>query len=88
MWVFRGWIKGPNRDLSAYHMNDLDLSGGPRHSRTPYEEGDLELYLVWIDDISHSRLLPMHAVFTSNLTVCVGVHRINPKVVIIIILGR
>ncbi|KAI0262714.1 hypothetical protein BC834DRAFT_1027892 [Gloeopeniophorella convolvens] len=50
-WVVRKWIKGSNEGLLSNvigHMNHLNLSVDERrHSRTPAEEGAVELQFIW-----------------------------------------
>jgi len=49
-WVVRKWIKGSNGGLLDNvigHMNQLGLSDDRRQSRTPPEEGVVEVHFVW-----------------------------------------
>jgi len=49
-WVVRKWIKGSNGGLLGNvigHMNQLSLSDDRRQSRTPPEEGAVEVHFVW-----------------------------------------
>jgi hypothetical protein len=49
-WVVRKWIKGSNGGLLGNvmgHMNQLGLSDERRQSRTPPEEGAVEVHFVW-----------------------------------------
>jgi hypothetical protein len=49
-WVVRKWIKGSNGGLLDNvigHMNQLSLSDDRRQSRTPPEEGVVEVHFVW-----------------------------------------
>lgn len=49
-WVVRKWIKGSNGGLLDNvigHMNQLSLTDDRRQSRTPPEEGVVEVHFVW-----------------------------------------
>jgi hypothetical protein len=49
-WIVRKWIKGSNESLLSNaigHMNSLSLSEERRHSRSPPEEGAVEVRFIW-----------------------------------------
>ena len=49
-WVVRKWLKGSNEGLLGNvigHMNNFGLSDDRRQSRTPPEEGAVEVKFVW-----------------------------------------
>ena len=49
-WIVRKWIKGSNGGLLGNvigHMNQFSLSDDRRQSRTPPEEGAVEVHFVW-----------------------------------------
>ena len=49
-WIVRKWIKGSNESLLSNaigHMNSLSLSDERRHSRSPPEEGTVEVRFIW-----------------------------------------
>jgi hypothetical protein len=46
-WVVRKWIKGSNGGLLDNVMEHMNLSDDRRQSRTPPEEGVVEVHFVW-----------------------------------------
>jgi hypothetical protein len=49
-WIVRKWIKGSNESLLSNvigHMNHLNLSEERRHSRTPPEDGAVDVRFIW-----------------------------------------